>query len=112
MEPNQTQTASESPAEPGIEQVLDALGEEAYRDTYEALLAGEIIQKGSKGEAARGLQQTLIAFGQSIVADGNIGPKSIAALNSVQQAHGLEATEMVDAEGYVLLLSALLETNP
>ncbi|MDO4866693.1 MAG: hypothetical protein Q4C10_09040 [Clostridia bacterium] len=112
MEPNQTQTGSESPAEPGIEQVLDALGEEAYRGTYEALLAGEIIQKGSKGEAARGLQQTLIAFGQSIVADGNIGPKSIAALNSVQQAHGLEATEMVDAEGYALLLSALLETNP
>ena len=100
------------PTEAGIEQVLNALGETVYRDTYEALLAGEVIQKGSKGETARGLQQTLIAFGERIVADGDIGSKTLKAMNNVQQAHALEVTDSMDAESYALLLSALVDKEP
>ena len=80
---------SVTPAEDGISDadmtdvILDALSEEVYRTTYDALRSGEVIQKGSKGDAAKGVQQTLVAFGQSISVDGNVGPKSIAALNAV-----------------------------
>ena len=88
--------------------MLNALGEGPYRGVYEALCAGEVIQKGSKGDVAKGVQETLIAFGQNISADGSVGPKTIAALNAVQAAFGLEQTEALDAEGYARLLPRLL----
>ena len=88
--------------------ILDALSEGVYRTTYDALLSGEVVQKGSKGDAAKGVQQTLVAFGQDIAVDGNVGPKTIAALNAVQEAFGLEQTEALDAEGYAALLPRLL----
>lgn len=100
-------------SEVATEAVLTALNDDAYRATYDALLAGEVIQKGSKGETARGVQQTLVAFGQDIAVDGNVGPKTIAALNAVQAAFGLPETESLDAEGYATLLPRLLMvTNP
>ena len=93
--------------------VLSALGDDVYRNTYDALLAGEVVQKGSKGDAASGVQQTLVAFGQNITVDGNVGPKTIGALNAVQAAFGLEATESLDAAGYAELLPRLLiSTKP
>lgn len=88
--------------------VLDALGDEVYRTTYAALLAGETVEKGSKGDAARGVQQALVALGQDIAVDGSVGPKTIAALNALQAAFGLEATEAVDAAAYAALLPRLL----
>ena len=90
------------------EEVLDALGEEVYRTTYAALLSGEVVEKGSKGDTAKGVQQTLAAFGQDIAVDGNVGPRTIAALNAVQEAFGLELTESVDAAGYGEILRCLL----
>lgn len=105
--------ASEASGKVSAEDVLAALDDDACRVTYEALLAGEVIQNGSKGDAARGLQQTLIGFGQSIVADGSVGTKTLAALNAVQAAFGLELTDSVDAAGYEQLLPRLLiSTNP
>ena len=93
--------------------ILDALNDDTCRATYDALLSGEIVQKGSKGDAAKGVQQTLVAFGQGITVDGNVGPKTIAALNAVQAAFGLPETESLDAEGYAALLPRLLVvTNP
>ena len=90
------------------EAVLDALGEEVYRTTYEALLSGEIVERGSKGDAAKGVQQTLAAFGQDIAVDGNVGPKTLAALNAVQRECGLVQTASLDAAGYAELLAKLL----
>lgn len=90
------------------EAVLTALNDDTYRATYDALLAGEVIEKGSKGDTAKGVQQTLVAFGQDIAVDGNVGPKTIAALNAVQAAFGLPETESLDAEGYATLLPRLL----
>ena len=83
-------------------------GDTVYRETYQALLDGEVLQKGSKGDAAKGLQQTLIAFGQGITADGSAGPKTFAALNQVQSSFGGDETETLDAEGYFGLLLKLL----
>ena len=97
------QTGAVSP-----EEALDALGEEVYRTTYEALLSGEVVEKGSRGDTAKGVQQTLVAFGQDIAVDGNVGPRTIAALNAVQEAFGLELTESVDAAGYGEMLRCLL----
>ena len=95
------------------EDVLNALNDDTYRATYDALLAGEVIQKGSRGDAAKGVQQTLVAFGQGIAVDGDVGPKTIAALNAVQTAFGLEQTEALDADGYAQLLPRLLiATDP
>ena len=121
--PEPTPEATETPAEEtaeapapvasgeaSVDDVLAALNDDAYRATYDALLAGEVIQKGSKGETARGVQQTLVAFGQDIAVDGNVGPKTIAALNAVQAAFGLEQTEALDAAGYAALLPRLLVT--
>ena len=96
-----------------IQAVLDALNDDACRATYDALSAGEVVRKGSKGDAAKGVQQTLAAFGQKIAVDGNVGPRTIAALNAVQAAFGLEQTEALDAEGYAGLLPRLLiSTDP
>lgn len=99
--------AVDSAEEDPVEAALDALGVEAYRRTYRALAAGEVVKRGSKGETARGVQQTLIALGQPLEADGNVGPKTIAALNAAQDACGLARTETLDAEGYGALLAAL-----
>lgn len=95
------------------EDVLNALNDDTWRAASEALLAGEVIQKGSLGDTAKGVQETLVAFGQDIAVDGNVGPKTIAALNAVQAAFGMEQTETLDADGYAQLLPGLLMvTNP
>ena len=106
-----TPEPTERPAAGGevsVEDVLDALDEDVYRSTYAALAEGEVIENGSKGDAARGLQQTLIAMGQNISADGSVGPKTLAALNAVQAEFGLDQSESLDAAGYESLLTRLL----
>lgn len=113
-EPTETPEAADvEAAQIGEDEILAALGKDIYRATYEALLGGEVIAKGSKGEAAKGVQQTLADFGQSISVDGSVGAKTIAALNAVQTAFGLPATESLYAAGYAQLLPRLLiATNP
>ena len=91
-----------------LDEVFDALGDERYRQTYEALLAGAVIEKGTKGDFARDVQRTLIAFGQDISADGDVGKKTLGALNAVQAAFGLEQTGTLDAAGYAQLMPRLL----
>ena len=88
--------------------ILDVLDEDAFRAAYNALLSGETVQKGSKGDTAKALQQTLIALGQPIEADGNVGPKTMTALKATQAAFGLEQTVAVDAGGYAQLLTRQL----
>jgi len=96
-------------AAPGVEAALEALGVEAYRALYDALSRGEVIGDGSRGDAARGLQQLLAAFGQAVKADGIVGPRTIAALNAVQDQFGLPRTDSLDAEGFAALLPLLLQ---
>lgn len=96
-----------------MEDLLDAFDNRLYRATYDALLSGTTIQKGSRGESARGIQQTLKDFGKSISVDGSVGAKTIAVLNEVQREYGLEITDSVDAGGYAELLKQLLiRTDP
>lgn len=114
---SEAEPVQEPEAEPAAQDtlpaVLGALGEDVYRTTLEALQAGEVIERGSRGDTAKGVQQTLVAFGQGISVDGSVGPKTIAALNAVQAAFGLEVTEALDAAGYAELLPRLLvSTNP
>lgn len=87
---------------------LEALGVADYRALYDALSRGETLGDGSWGDAARGMQQLLAAFGQAVRADGIIGPKTIAALNAVQDQCGLPRTDGLDAAGLAALLPLLL----
>ena len=48
-------------------------------------------RRGSKGEDVRKIQRQLIARGQSIVADGDFGPRTEAAVRKFQGQNGLVA---------------------
>ena len=93
---------------PQVDEALKALGIDAYRALYDALSAGETVGEGSRGDAARGLQQMLAAFGQDIRVDGIVGPRTIAALNAVQAQYGLAPSDKLDAGGLAALLPLLL----
>lgn len=57
-----------------------------------------VLQKGSKGEAVRLLQQTLIDMGYlNDIADGSYGPKTAAAVSAAQEAFGMEADGIASA---------------
>lgn len=91
-----------------VEVALETLGVPAYRALYDALNAGSTVGSGSRGDAAKGLQQMLVAFGQDIAVDGIVGPKTIAALNAVQAQYGLPQSDELDAAGFAELLPLLL----
>ena len=93
---------------PQVDEALKALGIDAYRALYDALSAGETVGEGSRGDAARGLQQMLVAFGQKVAVDGIVGPKTIAALKAVQAQYGLPPSEKLDAADLATLLPLLL----
>ena len=107
-EPTEAPTPVPTPVKPDTEAILDALGVEAYRTAYAAMQAGEVVQKGSKGDAALGVQQLLAALGQDISADGNAGPRTIAAIQATQTAFALPATGYVDAPTFEKLLARAL----
>jgi len=100
-----------APIAPEIEAALQTLGEPAWRTTYDALRDGEVVADGSRGDAARGVQQLLVALGQSIAVDGIVGPKTLAALKAAQEQLGLPQTPSVDAEGFAALLTGLASTR-
>ena len=90
------------------EYVLTELGNSAYRETYDALRGGETVAMGAWGTTAKGVQQTLIDFGQKLSADGQAGGKTFDALHAVQDAFGMERTDKVDKAAYEALLLRLL----
>ena len=111
------ETAAEEPDEDEMEEpaeddltarVLAELGGDLYRATYEALAAGELIESGSHGDTAKGVQQTLVDLGQQIGVDGSIGSQTFRAINAVQKAFGLEETDVLDVDSYAALLLRLL----
>lgn len=91
-----------------VESALAALGVADYRALYDALSRGEAVGDGSRGDAAKGLQQLLVAFGQDIRVDGIVGPRTLAALNAVQAEYELPQKDRLEAEDLATLLPLLL----
>lgn len=104
--PDVPRVTADAPAQ--LESALAAMGVTDYPALRDALDSGEAVGEGSRGDAARGLQQLLIAFGQDIRADGIVGPRTIAALKAVQAQYELPQTDALDAEGLAALLPLLL----
>ena len=90
------------------DQILEALGNDIFRSTFEALSQGEEIVNGTHSDAAKGLQETLNEFGRNLVADGAAGNMTFEGLHQVQEALGLESTENVNGDTYLQLLKYLL----
>ena len=91
-----------------MELVLRALDEELYAATREYLSTGETIASGSRGDPARGLQTLVAALGQDIKIDGNVGPKTMKALNEVEEAFRMDEADQVDIHSFDRLLMMLL----
>ena len=72
---------------------LDAETDAALTDAARAPRVAE----GDSGAAARRLQEALRRRGARLSADGQFGPKSVAALKSFQRESGLEPTGVADA---------------
>lgn len=107
--PDVPRVTANAPAQ--LESALAALGVTDYPALRDALSSGEAVGDGSRGDAARGLQQLLVAFGQDIRVDGIVGPKTIAALKAVQAQYELPQTDKLDAEGLAALLPLLLRNG-
>lgn len=91
--------------------VLDALGDEQYRKTYEYLESGETIAEGYQGDAGMGLQKMLVAFGRDIAMDGTVNAETMEALHQAESVFGLEPTDQVDLKLYEVLLPLVLLTR-
>ncbi len=88
----------------GIEAVLDGLGKASYREAYEALLEGELIEKGTNSDSVKALQRLLNELGQEVSKDGKAGSGTIKAVNKILAKYGMEETEVVDADVFAELL--------
>ena len=88
----------------GIEAVLDGLGKASYREAYEALLLGEVIEKGTNSDSVKALQRLLNELGQEVSKDGKAGSGTIKAVNKILAKYGMEETEVVDADVFAELL--------
>lgn len=69
-------------------------------------LGEEILRRGDKGPLVRVMQQRLIAHGAKIVADGEFGPATAAALLAFQAARGLEVDAQCGADTARALMQA------
>lgn len=88
--------------------VLSYLDDPLYAAAREFLKTGETLGSGSKGDPARGLQTLIRAFGKEIAADGNVGPKTMAALTEIEEMFRMEETDALDLETFDRLLMILL----
>lgn len=86
--------------------VYDAATQAAFRQLNEG------VQRGSRGDVVRGLQDRLVALGSMTLAEvmsgpGIFGPRTDAALKAFQRNHGIDPTGVLtDATYQALLLSA------
>ncbi len=87
-----------------VETALSALGDEDCSAAWEALSGGETIARGTKSDAARGLQLVLKALGYNLYIDGNAGKNTFAALNEQRVALGEAETDTVDAACFARLV--------
>ncbi len=98
------QPGSVVPDQTVIRRVLDTLGKEEYRKTFEFLADGAVITEGYKGDAGRGLQQVLVDLGCEIAVDGAVGAKTMEALHHTEAVFGFDPSDQVDLELYSRLL--------
>ena len=91
-----------------LAKVVEALGNDVYTQTLQALQAGEVITSGTQSQAAAGLQQTLVDFGLDVTVDGDAGPLTFGALNQLLGIFKMGPVEAVDANLYGQLLPLLL----
>ena len=98
------QPGSVVPDQTVIRRVLDTLGKEEYRKTFEFLADGAVITEGYKGEAGRGLQQVLVDLGCEIAVDGAVGAKTMEALHHTEAVFGFDPSDQIDLELYSRLL--------
>lgn len=89
------------------EEILAQLNNPLYDETYEYLLAGNVVAKGENSNYGKGLQNLLVALGQDISIDGQVGGKTIAAMNEVRERLGMEANDGIDAPCFERLLTCL-----
>ncbi len=110
-----TEPTAEPTAEPTPEpetdstrSILQILDDPLYAKTYEYLAAGNTIRKGENSDYGRGLQMLLIALGRDITIDGQVGNKTITALNDVYSGLGMTDRDGIDAPGFGRLLACRL----
>ena len=89
-------------------EVLAYLDNETYTDTMTSLMDGSVINYGDYSYDAAGLQQILVDLGCPISVDGNAGPGTFTALNTILTSLGIEETYTADAEIYWQLLALQL----
>lgn len=89
-------------------QVLDALDNELYDETYQFLKDGNIFKSGVKKSAAKGLQQLIVQLGEKATVNGSVSGKTISALNKAQDAFGLAKEKTVNLDSYKQLLVCAL----
>ena len=90
-----------------MEDVLNLLGKDSYRNTYNLLLANYEIKKGSEGTVVKGLQSMLKAFGEDISVDSYADSTTIDCMRHVQSVLGLETTQTLDLASFKKLLIRL-----
>lgn len=84
-----------------------ALATPAEHDwTSEVIMNLPTLKQGANGQHVRNLQGLLVANGQSVVADGDFGPKTAAAVKRFQKAAGLSADGIVGPKTWRALLGA------
>jgi peptidoglycan hydrolase-like protein with peptidoglycan-binding domain len=75
------------------------------------LVAGATFHPGDRGTQIAAIQQALVNNGSSIMADGDYGPGTQAAVRQFQSAHGLEADGIVGAQTYEALMGTVMPEN-
>lgn len=97
--------------------MLPGSARSAYEPTLTALTKGKILKSGSKGDAAKGLQQILADLGIEITVDGSVGKKTMAAINENAigyldlPADGAAINAISQSDFENLLLAVLLHTD-
>jgi hypothetical protein len=62
------------------------------------------LGKGALGDMVVWAQEHLISAGEPVAVDGSFGPKTLAAVESFQLAHGLPETGVIDTDTWTALL--------
>jgi peptidoglycan hydrolase-like protein with peptidoglycan-binding domain len=71
-----------------------------------------VLRLGSSGEDVKKLQRQLNELGETVLASGQFGPRTLEALRRFQVARGIQASGMVDAATHKALAELAAQGNP